>query len=171
MNTTEAERQWVVDHLGHTVDVHRVHYRQTSDVIERVDVAKLLLIQDLGLVGKFKGMRLQDIQLNGEYITLCYLCRETKNKYILTLLCNYNDNTIEKTMKKLYSSNYKRIHFVIRIQSCLNWLQQVGPFRDLFIIFYRTVNSFEKLFQSHCYRQLGKFVNIWLEHLTYLRIS
>lgn len=65
LNTTEAERQWVIDHLGHTMNVHRVHYRQTSDVIERVDVAKILLIQDMGLVSKYRGKKLEDIQLNG----------------------------------------------------------------------------------------------------------
>ncbi|XP_060563321.1 uncharacterized protein LOC132722776 isoform X3 [Ruditapes philippinarum] len=64
LNTTEAERQWVIDHLGHTMNVHRVHYRQTSDVIERVDVAKILLIQDMGLVSKYRGKKLEDIQLN-----------------------------------------------------------------------------------------------------------
>ncbi|XP_021370026.1 uncharacterized protein LOC110461070 [Mizuhopecten yessoensis] len=63
-NTTETERQWVLDHLGHTMDVHRVHYRQTSDIIERVDIAKLLMIQDMGLVGRFKGKKLEEIQFN-----------------------------------------------------------------------------------------------------------
>lgn len=65
MNTTEAERQWVVDHLGHTMNVHQVHYRQTSDVLERVDIAKILLIQDMGLVAKYKGQKIQDIQIEG----------------------------------------------------------------------------------------------------------
>ena len=37
-----------------------------SDVIERVEVAKLLLIKAFGLVGKFKGKRLKDIQLSGK---------------------------------------------------------------------------------------------------------
>ncbi|XP_069109622.1 uncharacterized protein [Argopecten irradians] len=64
MNTTDAERQWVIDHLGHTMNVHREHYRQTSDLLERVEVAKILLIQDLNLVGKFHGKKLKDIQLD-----------------------------------------------------------------------------------------------------------
>ena len=56
----------MVDHLGHTMDVHRVHYRQTSDLLERVDVAKILLIQDMGLVSKYRGKRIEDIQLEGK---------------------------------------------------------------------------------------------------------
>ncbi|CAG2242956.1 unnamed protein product [Mytilus edulis] len=36
LNTTETERQWVLDHLGHTMDVHKIHYRATSDVLERI---------------------------------------------------------------------------------------------------------------------------------------
>jgi hypothetical protein len=50
------------------MDVHRIYYRQTSDIIERVDVAKLLLLQDLGLVGQFAGKRLKDIQMEGKKI-------------------------------------------------------------------------------------------------------
>ncbi|XP_033725242.1 uncharacterized protein LOC117315207 [Pecten maximus] len=64
LNTSEAERQWVLDHLGHTMDVHKIHYRMTSDVLERVDVAKILLIRDMGLVGQYRGKKLDDIQLD-----------------------------------------------------------------------------------------------------------
>lgn len=64
MSTDESQKQWIIDHLGHTMDVHTVHYRQTSDVLERIDVAKILLIQDLGLVGQFRGKRLDEIQLD-----------------------------------------------------------------------------------------------------------
>lgn len=59
-----------MDHLGHTMDVHRVHYRQTSDIIERVDIAKLLMIQDMGLVGRFKGKKLEEIQFDGSYLEI-----------------------------------------------------------------------------------------------------
>lgn len=58
-------KDWVMDHLGHTMNVHRIHYRQTSDVLERVDIAKILLIQDLGFVSNCRGKRLQDIQIEG----------------------------------------------------------------------------------------------------------
>lgn len=67
LDITENQRQWILDHLGHTMDVHRVHYRQTSDLIERVHVSKLLLIQDFGKVKDFVGKKLEDIQLQGNF--------------------------------------------------------------------------------------------------------
>lgn len=56
---------WVCDHLGHTLDVHREHYRARSDVIERIEVAKILLMQDKGMVNKHVGKKLSEIQFTG----------------------------------------------------------------------------------------------------------
>lgn len=65
LDTNQSERQWIYDHLGHTMNVHQTHYRQSSDILERVDVAKVLLIQDFGVVNQYIGKRLQDIQMEG----------------------------------------------------------------------------------------------------------
>ena len=51
------------DHYGHTLDVHKIHYRQTNSVIERIEVAKLLLLQDHGRVAEFCNKNVSDIQL------------------------------------------------------------------------------------------------------------
>lgn len=67
LDTIENERQWVVDHLGHTMKIHLNYYRQTSDILERVEIAKLLLIQNMGLVSQYRGKQLKDIQVSGEY--------------------------------------------------------------------------------------------------------
>ena len=66
---------WVHRHLGHTMDVHETHYQNTEDFIERVNIAKLLLIQDGGLVGKYKEKSLSDIEFSGmqEYKQYYYL--------------------------------------------------------------------------------------------------
>lgn len=64
LDTTENERQWVIDHLGHTMKIHLNYYRQTSDILERVEIAKLLLIQDMGLVSQYRGKQLKDIQIS-----------------------------------------------------------------------------------------------------------
>lgn len=66
LNVTPQQQQWITDHLGHTLDVHRIYYRATSDVIERVDVAKLLLMMDAGDISKYKGKKLDDIQFEGK---------------------------------------------------------------------------------------------------------
>ena len=57
--------QWVCDHMGHSFDVHRTYYRAVSDVLERVQIAKVLLIQDNNVVSKYQGKTLNDIQLEG----------------------------------------------------------------------------------------------------------
>lgn len=53
----------LLTHMGHNWDVHKTHYRQVSDVIERLDIAKFLLIQDGGIVAENKRKRLHQIQL------------------------------------------------------------------------------------------------------------
>ena len=57
--------EWITEHLGHTLDVHKLHYRLTSDVIKRMQVAKLLLIQDFVVVKQFVDKSLEDIQIEG----------------------------------------------------------------------------------------------------------
>jgi hypothetical protein len=64
LNSNQLE--WVTNHLGHTVDVHKMHYRQTSSEIERSQVAKLLLIQDLGVAGEYCNKKLEDINFAGK---------------------------------------------------------------------------------------------------------
>lgn len=65
MALEDHELQWVCSHLGHTADIHKLHYRATSGYIERINIAKLSLLQDFNVVGKFAGRRLQDIRVEG----------------------------------------------------------------------------------------------------------
>lgn len=51
--------------MGHTLDVHHIHYRSTLDIIERIDITKILLLMDYGQIGKFKGKKLEEIKLEG----------------------------------------------------------------------------------------------------------
>ena len=70
LDMKEHEIQWVTNHLGHTLDVHKIHYRQTSDTLERTQVAKLLLLQDHDKLGIFFNKNLSDIQMQGK-VVLC----------------------------------------------------------------------------------------------------
>ncbi|KAJ8018205.1 hypothetical protein HOLleu_43939 [Holothuria leucospilota] len=63
MNITPQQQQWIVDHMGHTLNVHNIHYRCTVDVIERIDISKLLLMMDHGQIARFKGKTLDDIKI------------------------------------------------------------------------------------------------------------
>ena len=53
----------VIDHMGHTWDVHRDFYRQYSSIIERLDVAKLLMIQDTNRVSEFRRKGISEIDV------------------------------------------------------------------------------------------------------------
>ena len=63
MNRSELD--WVCTHLGHTLDVHRAHYRARSDILERIEISKILLMQDMAQTKKFVGRRLEEIQFEG----------------------------------------------------------------------------------------------------------
>ncbi|KAK6191611.1 hypothetical protein SNE40_003255 [Patella caerulea] len=58
------EQSWLVNHLGHSMDIHKIHYRQTSSAIERIDIAKMMLIHECNLSGKYAGQKLSEIDLN-----------------------------------------------------------------------------------------------------------
>ncbi|KAK3082485.1 hypothetical protein FSP39_007930 [Pinctada imbricata] len=55
--------EWVYQHLGHTKAVHKEHYRQMSGLLERTQVSKMFLIQDLNLTSKFKGRKLDELDI------------------------------------------------------------------------------------------------------------
>lgn len=61
----DHEMKWLCRHLGHTRKVHEQHYRATSGLIERLDIAKLMLIQESNQHGKFHGKSLKDINFAG----------------------------------------------------------------------------------------------------------
>lgn len=54
--------------MGHTMQVHELHYRSTSGLIERLEIAKLMVMQECNVVGKFHGKSLKDITFEGKYL-------------------------------------------------------------------------------------------------------
>lgn len=67
------QQQWLTNHLGHTLDIHKIHYRQTSVIIERVDISKLMLLTEYGLTGKYTGKKFTDITLEGNDVEF-FIC-------------------------------------------------------------------------------------------------
>ena len=53
MNLDTAQMNQVYNHLGHTYDVHRDFYRQYDSIAERLDIAKLLILQDQNMVSEY----------------------------------------------------------------------------------------------------------------------
>ena len=64
LNLTTNELEWVCRHLGHTKTVHLEHYRQTSPFIERVNIGKILVMQDLNVQGSYVGRTLDSVDFS-----------------------------------------------------------------------------------------------------------
>jgi hypothetical protein len=54
------------------MDVHLTHYRMVSDILENVDVAKILLIQDTNQISKFVGKNTREVDLEGKTLLKCF---------------------------------------------------------------------------------------------------
>lgn len=50
--------------------VHKVSYRQTSGLIERLDIAKMMLLEEFGKTAKYANKKLEDIELRKRCGTL-----------------------------------------------------------------------------------------------------
>ena len=59
----KEELEWIADHLGHSIDVHRNFYRLQESTLEICKVSKLLMAVDSGSLHKLVGKKLTDIEL------------------------------------------------------------------------------------------------------------
>ena len=64
LNLSNNQLDWVCRHLGHNKSVHLQHYRCTSPFLERVQIGKILLMQDLNIQSKFVGKSLDEIDFS-----------------------------------------------------------------------------------------------------------
>ena len=65
MGLEDQQLRWLVNHMGHTEKVHLQNYRSTSGLIERLDIAKIMLLQEKNAFGRFAGVKLDDIRFEG----------------------------------------------------------------------------------------------------------
>lgn len=70
MNLKNNEFEWLLNHLGHTGDVHKEHYRQMSGLVERVYISKLLLVQDMNMTNKFTNQDLVQMDIRGNLLSV-----------------------------------------------------------------------------------------------------
>ena len=59
-NLKENEKQWVMDLLGHTLDVDDLHYKTVSSTMQRTKVEKLLEALEAGQIDKYRGKNLHE---------------------------------------------------------------------------------------------------------------
>ncbi|XP_064643399.1 uncharacterized protein LOC135497602 [Lineus longissimus] len=64
LGLTPGEVEWLSNHMGHTVDIHKEAYRLHESTIEMAKVSKLLLAIDQGVVGNFSGKSLDEIDID-----------------------------------------------------------------------------------------------------------
>ena len=76
LSLKDSELNWICDHLGHSKKVHLAHYRQLSGTVERIQIAKLMMIQDMNLSDRFKGQSLSEIQFEGIIIIMSFYAPE-----------------------------------------------------------------------------------------------
>jgi hypothetical protein len=44
----ENEREWLTEHLGHTLNVHKSHYRLQEPIVEMAQLSRLLIAIESG---------------------------------------------------------------------------------------------------------------------------
>ncbi len=65
LDLKETQLEWLANHLGHSVQIHRDYYRLSEPTLELTKVAKLLLAIEKGQTGNFIGKTLDEIELTG----------------------------------------------------------------------------------------------------------
>lgn len=65
-NMSEGDIEQLATFMGHTERVHRSEYRLPDDVYQTAKICKLLLMMESGTAAQWKGMRLEDININME---------------------------------------------------------------------------------------------------------
>ena len=82
MGLEDQQLRWLVNHMGHTEKVHLQNYRSTSGLIERLDIAKIMLLQEKMLMGNLLASNL----------TTSGLKVRVYNIHVYSFLCPPNDN-------------------------------------------------------------------------------
>jgi len=66
LDLTQNELDWVSKHLGHSLNIHKFHYRQHTSAIEMGKVSRLLLQVEEGQSADYSGKSLDQITLQGK---------------------------------------------------------------------------------------------------------
>lgn len=64
LNMNESEIQTLSAYMGHTAQTHIEHYRVPSLEMHTAKISKLLLALDAGTISKYRGKRIEDIEVD-----------------------------------------------------------------------------------------------------------
>ena len=89
LHLEKGELEWLSNHLGHTLDIHRENYRIHESTIEFVKVSKLLMAIDSGSVHKsaLSQQSLDDMTFAG--IVNLYSIEAKNNFHFRIFICEY----------------------------------------------------------------------------------
>ena len=90
VDMTNSELDWLANHLGHDISVHREFYRLQESTLELAKVSKLLIAVDEGKASQFAGKKLDEIELNGN--------KHYKRRHSKTLTCRFSNITSSKAL-------------------------------------------------------------------------
>ena len=62
----ENEQEWLSEHLGHTFNVLKSHYRLQETIVEMSHLSRLLIAVESGEAAQFVGKKLSDINVSGD---------------------------------------------------------------------------------------------------------
>lgn len=65
MNLNEIQIEWLANHLGHSVQIHKDVYRQYDCTLEMAKVSAILLAVDRGESKQFAKKTLEEITIQG----------------------------------------------------------------------------------------------------------
>lgn len=66
----QHELEWLSNHLGHELEIHKQVYRIHDNTVEAGKVSKLLVALEQGKVSNLKGKSLDEIREDGKSFTL-----------------------------------------------------------------------------------------------------
>lgn len=67
IDLNQGELEWLSNHLGHELQIHKSFYRLHESTIELSKVSRLLMAVDAGQAAKYCGQKLDDINIDGGY--------------------------------------------------------------------------------------------------------
>ena len=82
MDLQQGELEWLSNHMGHELQIHREFHHLHESTVEIAKVGRLLMAVDAGELAKYKGKKFEDITLDleqdeSEEIGLEVLCKGT----------------------------------------------------------------------------------------------
>ena len=90
LNLSDNQLEWVANHLGHDISVHRDYYRLPDEIIQVSKVSQLLLASEQGVVHQYANKSLDEINISGNYD----LCIAWEYHRLTTLLFQHERNCL-----------------------------------------------------------------------------